>query len=61
MVVVRIFKVQDGQLWVWDDSPADEWGQVWMPVCPGCGGGPLDRTDGLVCGECGALEHEHID
>ncbi len=55
---MRDYKIEHGQLWVWDDSPREEFGQMWMAVCVGCGDGPLCPTDGLVCGDCDARERE---
>lgn len=52
--MARRYKIWMGQLWVWDDSPLDEFGQVWIPICPECRNGPV--VTGLVCGECEAVE-----
>jgi len=41
----------EGQLCIWDDSPREEFGQVWIPVCSGCYRGPLSKGE-LTCGEC---------
>ncbi len=32
-----------GQLCIWDDDPIADFGQIWMPICPDCGRGPLDQ------------------
>jgi hypothetical protein len=41
----------DGQLCRWDDDPAEDFGQVWVPVCPWCRRGPLARGE-RTCGDC---------
>jgi hypothetical protein len=53
-------RVIDGQVYVWDDTPEWEFGQVWIPVCARCGGGPLMKKDtadglGLLCDDCAAF------
>jgi hypothetical protein len=40
----------NGQLCEWDDAPAVEFGQIWVPVCIWCHRGPLDAGSGLTCG-----------
>ncbi len=51
--MTKIYKISGDRLWVWDDGPLENFGQMWIPICPGCGNGP---TDHLVCGECDAEE-----
>jgi hypothetical protein len=41
-----------GQYCVWDDSPAECFGQMWIPVCVWDRRGPLSGDDGLTCPEC---------
>jgi hypothetical protein len=48
-MMVRFF---NGQLEAWDDTPPECFGQVWMPVCIWCRGGPLSEHEGLTCGLC---------
>ena len=38
--------------WVWDDSPEEDFGQLYMPVCRICGAGPLTGEQ-IGTGECG--------
>jgi len=42
----------DGQMAVWDDSPAEDFGQMWITACIRCGNGPLDANGLMVCSEC---------
>jgi hypothetical protein len=46
---VRYF---NGKLYVWDNTPLADFGQVWIPVCFWCHGGPLNDKDGLSCIDC---------
>ena len=46
-------RLDDGRLWVWDDEPAELFGQIWMPVCLWCHAGPLNDGE-VLCGGCGA-------
>lgn len=39
-----------GQVWGWDNEPRELSGQMWVPICVGCGDGPL--MVGLHCEEC---------
>jgi len=41
----------DGQLVEWDDSPPEEFGQLWISICPWCRRGPLNHRQ-VRCGEC---------
>jgi hypothetical protein len=50
-------RIHNGQLQVWDDTPAEAFGQLWMSVCPWCHQGPLNDGD-VVCGECDAVSGE---
>ena len=42
-------RIIDGQFCVWDDGSFDEFGQIWIPVCPDCRRGPLDKGE-YYCG-----------
>jgi hypothetical protein len=45
------FRWIDGQLCRWDDDPAEDFGQVWVPVCAWCRRGPLASGE-RTCGAC---------
>lgn len=51
----------DGQMCVWDDSPAISFGQIWMPVCIWCRRGPLNFHTGLTCPDCSNKSFEYLD
>jgi hypothetical protein len=40
----------DGQYCIWDDAPLEEFGQIWIPVCPVCKRGPVDKGN-VYCDE----------
>lgn len=42
----------DGQMFVWDADPPEDFGQVWIPVCLRCGNGPLDANGRALCEVC---------
>jgi hypothetical protein len=43
---------RDGQMYVWDDDPAEDFGQLWIAVCIRCGNGPLDADGHMRCTDC---------
>lgn len=50
-------RLHDGQFQIWDNDPVDEFGQLWMSICPWCHQGPLNAGQ-VVCGECDAVSED---
>lgn len=52
-VDLQKYRIIGGQVYAWDDSPHEEFGQMWIPICVRCGNGPLG--EGLLCEHCEAF------
>lgn len=39
-------------MYVWDDDPAEDYGQIWVSACIWCRNGPLDDDGRMVCTDC---------
>lgn len=51
-----ILRIHEGRLETWDNDPPESHGQMWITICAWCHRGPLNDSDGIVCGECGPME-----